>query len=192
MYATYSLMAKLGLTEIGNLRTNEIIYKDGGAEVGEGVFIGSLATATSEMIARCGIGHIVNMSGQNYVPPPGVTTAMFLMDDADISGRSEEYIILFSQAAQSILKARLEGKRVLVHCMAGVNRSATAVMWYFLNRGYDFDRAYILLSRANAARGVPLLTNSSFVGLLRTKYMLHKHDSQPSMHLGRLIKGANY
>lgn len=190
MYSIYSIMHKLGISEVAGAPTNEVIYRDIGAEVAEGVFIGSLATATSEMISRENIGHIVNMSGQNYAPPTGVTMAMFIMDDADIGSRSEEYIILFSQAARSILRARLEGKRVLVHCMAGVNRSATAVMWYLLNRGYDFDRAYILLSRANAARRVPLLTNGSFVGLLRTKHILHKHDCAPVAHLGRLIKGA--
>jgi len=48
----------------------------------------------------------------------------------------------FDDAAALIDRWQREGKRVLVHCAAGVSRSVTAVVWYLVRyRGYRWDDA---------------------------------------------------
>lgn len=48
----------------------------------------------------------------------------------------------FDAAARQINDWLTEGKRVLIHCTAGVSRSVTAVVWYLVRyQGYTWERA---------------------------------------------------
>lgn len=58
---------------------------------------------------------------------------------------------------------------VLIHCHAGINRSASLILAYLITKPhpYTFDRAIKLLKQANAKRGLDVLTNRDFVRALR-------------------------
>jgi hypothetical protein len=62
-------------------------------------------------------------------------------------------------------------KNVLIHCMAGINRSAVTIGDYL---GYyhkmEYDTIYNLLRNANSKRGLPVLTNPAFRSYLIYKY----------------------
>lgn len=58
----------------------------------------------------------------------------------------DEIVRRYDTAAAQIAEWHGAGKRVLVHCIAGVSRSATAVVWYLVRyEGYDWDEAVALL-----------------------------------------------
>lgn len=55
----------------------------------------------------------------------------------------------FDAAADQIDTWLTGGKRVLIHCTAGVSRSVTAVVWYLVRyQGYSWDRALETVRRA--------------------------------------------
>ena len=56
---------------------------------------------------------------------------------------------------------------ILVHCAAGINRSATLIALYLISTGWTPEQAIAALEQANKRRGVPLLTNQSFRRLIR-------------------------
>jgi hypothetical protein len=61
----------------------------------------------------------------------------------------EEIVRRFTQAADRIAALLGEGKRVLVHCTAGVSRSATAVTWYLMrSERLSWDEAVERVRRA--------------------------------------------
>ena len=61
----------------------------------------------------------------------------------------DEIVRRYDAAAAQIDMWQRDGKRVLVHCMAGVSRSATSVVWYLVRyQGYGWDEAVELLRRS--------------------------------------------
>lgn len=58
---------------------------------------------------------------------------------------------------------------VLVHCEAGVNRSASVIATYLkLYRGYTADEAITAIEKANNTRFVPALNNMMFRHIIRS------------------------
>jgi protein-tyrosine phosphatase len=152
-----------GLTDYLHLRERYYGYfTDRGARVAEGVYIGSLATALDAASVR-DIDYVVNLSGVSYAHT--VETHAVLMEDACITPETYEmYKKRFEFVAELVDVARKQGKRVLVHCAAGVNRSATALALYLMKyQGLSLDQALRALRTANNSRGVDLLTNRTFV-----------------------------
>ncbi len=164
LYYLYSMLAHIGFPSAGSS-----LFADMGAPVTDSVYIGSLATA---YIVGGRFKTIVNLSGRPYEAPPGVAKLDIFMADEDVSSDAiESYIRLFATGARFI---KDNPGPYLIHCMAGVNRSATLIMWHLIDLGWTFDDAYLAIARANATRGMPLLTNRSFVTLLKAKYQLKR------------------
>lgn len=76
---------------------------------------------------------------------------------------NDEIVRRFNAAAEQLDRWLASGKRVLVHCVAGVSRSATAVVWYLVRfRGMTWEeatalvRAYRLNARPNIRFEIPL------------------------------------
>lgn len=142
---------------------------DPAARVADGLYIGSLNTATNaDQLRLANIGCIINLSGVEYTS----TTPVFplLMADAPITMDTvDDYISKFSEGIRVIGAARAAGKNVLVHCAAGVNRSATQLCMYLIECGWTYDDAVRAVCAANDRRGVPCLTNQTFRQLLRTQ-----------------------
>src|SRR5437763_2927100 len=58
----------------------------------------------------------------------------------------EEVVRRFNEAAALIDGWLQDGRRVLVHCLGGISRSAAAVIWYFVRyRGYTWEQALALV-----------------------------------------------
>ncbi len=61
----------------------------------------------------------------------------------------DEIIRRFDEAAEQLQEWLTGGKRVLVHCVAGVSRSVTAVVWYLMRyEGMSWDEALQLIRAA--------------------------------------------
>lgn len=168
-YYTFTAAHKLGMQSVYGVNLGEYIYLDCGARVAEGIFIGSLSTATSQYCADLNnIGAIINLSGSDYLPPNGAPMLKIVMNDANVTpANMEDYIKAFGDGVQAIHLARTEGKNVLIHCAAGINRSATLIGFYLIKCGWTYEQVLAALTAANNSRGVQLLTNESFRCLLR-------------------------
>jgi hypothetical protein len=75
----------------------------------------------------------------------------------------DEIVNRYKGAVEQLDQWVREGKRVLVHCHAGVSRSATAVVWYLVKyRGMSWDEAHALVrqgrqkARPNIRFEIPL------------------------------------
>lgn len=158
-----------------NILHNFYSEKDIGAKVCEGVYIGSLETAMNQHgLSKYNIGAIVNLSGLIY--RTNVPTLSIQMDDITITKQTIElYLEKFKLGCNYIANAHREGRNVLIHCAAGINRSATLIAFYLISTGSDYNTAYKMLFQANAKRRVALLTNESFKRLLQ-KYSAIKNS----------------
>ncbi len=143
-----------------------VIYPDPPAKVCDGIYIGSLATALNENYLRQhNIGAIINLSGSNYVTYCPVYN--IIMDDAEITQSSlDSYLGKFAEGVDMITRARVGGHSVLIHCAAGINRSATLIGMYLIHQGFKYADIITAIESANAQRRVPCLTNQSFRKLL--------------------------
>jgi hypothetical protein len=170
-YIAFAAVNKLNLREIGGVNIGEYLHMDSGAKVTDGIYIGSLATATSK---RCldahDIGAIINLSGTEFQSDRPVFN--IIMDDADVTPRTmDAYIAKFAQGVDAIAHCQRNNKRVLINCAAGINRSATLIGFYLIEYGWTYDQAVAALTAANRSRGTLLLTNNSF------RYLLQARDS---------------
>jgi protein-tyrosine phosphatase len=60
----------------------------------------------------------------------------------------DEIVNRYNLAVDQLDRWIRDGKRVLVHCHAGISRSATAVVWYLVRyRGMSWDEAHALVRR---------------------------------------------
>ena len=170
-YYTFIALNMLNLDRVYGVNLNEYIYNDIGACVTDGIYIGSLATAKSEhCLDNLNIGAIVNLSGFKYESTRPVLN--IVMDDTSVLPSTiETYIEKFAIGVQAIKVARSEGYNVLIHCAAGINRSATQIAFYLIDSGLTYQQSFELLVNANAIRCTPLLTNNSF------RYLLQISDS---------------
>jgi hypothetical protein len=131
------------------------------------VYIGGyLAAADAELVARLGIRRIVKMFADAGGYPggehrhPGVAYAVFAaLDDPAYDIRQDAV-----SALHFIRDGLLAGERVLVHCHAGVSRSATIVLLHLMaHRGYGLDAA---LAHLRGIRPV-VAPNRGFMAHLR-------------------------
>lgn len=145
-----------------------------GAEVADGVFIGSIATGiNSRWIAENNIDLIINISGYNY--NSRVPMVVVIMDDTTIPMEQlDTYVGKFITISKIISRYRARGKRILVHCAAGINRSATAIGFYLIDAGSDYMACTQKIILANNTRARAALTNASFRYLL-CSYAACKH-----------------
>lgn len=138
-------------------------------KVAEGIYIGSVESAKN---APAYIDAIVDLSGVKYNTT--IPSLHILMLDEPITLRSVELVIeKFTAGAKFIRNERSRGNNVLVHCAAGINRSATLIGMYLINSGWTYDQVLVALTTANNARMCPVLTNESFRLLLATYSALH-------------------
>jgi hypothetical protein len=84
-----------------------------------------------------------------------VEYAWFSIIDGYCHEEHDEIVQRFDAAAAQIHEWLSAGKRVLVHCYAGISRSVTAAVWYFVRyEGKTWDEAMeIIRASRTVARG---------------------------------------
>eukprot|EP00755_Sulcionema_specki_P034978 Sspe_Gene.104004::Locus_79880_Transcript_2_2_Confidence_0.500_Length_1044::g.104004::m.104004/K14165/K14165; atypical dual specificity phosphatase len=129
-------------------------------EILPGLYLGGWTSGTDpDTLLRCNITHVVNAAAgeAGRVERDGVTVLLLPAED------SPEYPLLDRHLEDVIAFIRTGlggGGRVLVHCMAGVSRSATLVAAYVMREyGVSWREADYLLSR----RRPIVCPNSGFV-----------------------------
>jgi predicted protein tyrosine phosphatase len=131
-----------------------------------GLFIGDWRDAVNPRAVNfLGITHIISIAGvENYVHykrlvPRHVELMMFCVEDSDsVSIRS-----MLNLACDFIHKGRMAGN-TLVHCVAGVSRSASFCIAYMIrDLGYSYDNALKILKMARPV----CCPNPGFVRQLR-------------------------
>lgn len=143
------------------------LLPDAGTEVIPHLWLGSLTTVTPEFIRINNISAIVNLSGYRY--DYGVTTYYLSIADKEVTiDEIDIYIGAFTIVANIIEKNMAESRNILVHCAAGVNRSAAAIVMYLILHGLSYEDAVKQVTDANYRRNSPTLTNASFRQLLKT------------------------
>eukprot|EP00744_Colponema_vietnamica_P009036 GILI01012867.1.p1 GENE.GILI01012867.1~~GILI01012867.1.p1 ORF type:complete len:203 (+),score=28.47 GILI01012867.1:216-824(+) len=115
------------------------------AEVLPGLYIGPIfyATRSHEKLLKMGVTHIINITQNvdNLHPDKFCYLRIPVLDSP--TEPIEQY---FDQANEFIASAIDNGKRIYVHCEAGVSRSATIVIQYLMTRlGYTLEDAYYLV-----------------------------------------------
>jgi hypothetical protein len=134
------------------------------ARVDDNVFIGGfLAAADPHFIRGAGITRIVKFCPDSPADPPRVPGVSYLVVPAR---DSPDYDIRAGAAAALafIRDGIRANERILVHCVAGVSRSATVVLLHLMiNRGYVLPLA---LAHLRSVRAVAQ-PNSGFMKHLR-------------------------
>jgi hypothetical protein len=179
-YFAYSVLIKFGFVWMG-----KYMYMDPPAEVVPGVFIGSYSTATNvDVLRELNISRIINLSGYRHqtFAHPNATVAQsgidhgqtieIVMDDTDVTPSNLSfYLQKFDHGSAAINSARSHNKNILIHCAAGINRSACCIAYWLITYcGYTYSDAVAALQVANTVRGVQLLTNPTFRQLLQAQY----------------------
>ena len=131
------------------------------SEVVPRVYIGNYKHACdTKLLRRIGITKVLNMTPHDS-PHQSLKIPML---DVDITPETRMgYVQKFTLAAKFL--RRYKGEKILVHCMAGINRSATAIAFYIRSYGLTAEKTVKLLQMANDKRGVPVLTNPTFMTL---------------------------
>lgn len=138
------------------------------AKVTDRIYIGSLQSACDDN--NSDINAVINLSGKTYKSKKPVL-CINMHDSVVEHGQLDTYMRKFAIGVAAIETALDEGRTILVHCAAGINRSATLICFYLIEHGWTYEDAYTALLAANRIRDVPLLTNPSFV------YMLKAHSA---------------
>jgi hypothetical protein len=112
-----------------NMDTPLIMIVERSDEVHPGIFIGSYSSVLDENLVKNEIDVVLNMAREcEYtLHTPCTQLVKIGIDDGRLANCG-----VFEKAADVIADARKDGKKVLVHCAAGVSRSATAVMTYLM------------------------------------------------------------
>lgn len=153
-------------------RVNFNIPADPPTEVVPGVYIGSLDTAAGPHNCTYVISMIACSPEHRFSAPP---TTIFPMIDGRVTGANlEMYIKKFNQALDTLKMLLSRGHRVLVHCAAGINRSATLIGLYLIDCGFTPEEAIGLLEEVNKTRNRPALTNRDFRRLITARYIMKK------------------
>jgi len=123
---------------------------------------GMFPTRSDAILNTYGITRIVRLGNFPYTSlRPSLT--INIEDD-----ENEPIDAFFEKCYQYIDAAINSGERVLVHCMAGVSRSATIVAYYLMKKyGMDVEDA-LLYTRARRPIVRP---NDGFIRCLQRKYL---------------------
>jgi protein-tyrosine phosphatase len=132
------------------------------AKVADGIYIGNLEAAkNNQLLTNNNIHCIVNLSNVQY----NHTLPQFKVFIDDIFIPHDQlniFMFKFKKAVSAITRARESGYNVFIHCMAGVNRSATAIALYLIEQKWNRIDVLNALYSANKERNVECLTNPSF------------------------------
>jgi len=101
-------------------------------EIIQGLYLGSIdATQEKELLTEKNITHILTVAKGTQ---PKFPEDFKYLTISVIDSPSQNLIKYFDECFQFIDSARNSGNAILVHCMAGISRSATVVIAYLMSR----------------------------------------------------------
>jgi len=127
--------------DVSERRRTSALHSDPGVEIYDRVYLGSAACAADKIwLDTNQITHVINCSKEvpNY-HPMAIEYHRIPVSDHDFTDLTEQFELTTK------LIARLTSqpdRRVLVHCQAGISRSATIVIAYLIYSGMDLDEAF--------------------------------------------------
>jgi len=168
------------LSEISEVVTDQLYLSGCGpvtAENLESLGITAVVCALSEVEERRMMA--------DRTPPESVKKMYVRLVDTD----SSDIAAHFDSAAQFINDEIKAGGRVLVHCAAGISRSATLVLAYLMRYGnYDLRKAFNLVK---SVRRVVRPNNGFFQNLIDYERSLLGADRDPSVRMVRQNEEEN-
>lgn len=131
------------------------------AEISEGVYLGSYRSASNRNGMReKGITHVLSVANLKPRFPEVFTYKIIDVDDVE----SEDLSPFFNECVEFISAALKTGGHVLVHCSAGVSRSATICLAYLISKKrMNYEAA---LEHVRSLRPV-VCPNSGFIQQLK-------------------------
>ena len=108
--------------------------------IAEGIYLGTINDALSErVLERLNIGAVINCTKSlEFTGLEDIEKYRFAVND-HVSDNISQF---FDEASDLIERLRLEKKRILIHCAAGVSRSPTILAAYFMKtRGMNWRDA---------------------------------------------------
>lgn len=142
------------------------------SEISEGVWLGSYRSASNRNgLREKGITHILSVANLKPRFPEIFTYKVIDVDDVE----SEDLSPFFDECVKFISTALKAGGHVLVHCSAGVSRSATICLAYLIRKKHmKYEKA---LEHVRSLRPV-VCPNSGFIQQLRS----FEKSSKPCIH----------
>jgi protein-tyrosine phosphatase len=143
--------------------------------VTDDIWIGDLQCISEDLsiLKSNGVDVIINASDQDYYivmpePYPFQLIRFPILDEEleKSDHRKLHYLREITKSTINVMEQKLsEGKKILVHCTAGINRSAYLIASFLVSkRNLTFDFVMEQLRDANnRRRGVPVLYNKTFV-----------------------------
>jgi protein-tyrosine phosphatase len=168
------------LSEISEIVTNSL-------------YLSGCSPVTSDNLESLGITAIVCALSENeerrMMPdralPEHVKKMHVRLIDADFSDIS----VHFDSAAQFIDEEIKNGGRVLLHCAAGISRSATLTMAYLMKyRNYDLRKAFNLVK---SSRRVVRPNNGFFQKLIDYERSIYGDEHAPSVQMVKHSEDEN-
>jgi protein tyrosine phosphatase len=146
-------------TKLEENLTMPLIVMEKPDQVHPGIWIGSYSSVVNDDLMNNQIDVVLNMAIEcDYtLKQPKTQLVKIGIEDGRLTN-----VGVFRKAAEVINNARLNGQTVLVHCAAGVSRSATAVLAYLMiheSMGWADGLAYVQKSRS-CVNPHPLLVRS--------------------------------
>lgn len=101
------------------------------AEINDYLYLCGVAAITETRVKKYGITHVLNTAIElkDFQYPPGITN-VFRVEMVDKS--SENLLKYVDECIEYIHKVKIDGGKVLVHCIAGISRSVSVCLAYLV------------------------------------------------------------
>ncbi|XP_037080106.1 dual specificity protein phosphatase 14-like isoform X2 [Pollicipes pollicipes] len=107
---------------LSGMRPDDVFYEL--SPVTEYLLLGGAPAVTVERIRQLGVTCVINVTELPNLPVAGVDYIRIAIDDLP----SAQLSAFFDSAADAVEQQRRRGGRTLIHCVAGVSRSASLVL----------------------------------------------------------------
>lgn len=112
------------------------------SEITPHLYLSSALAANEKNVKKFGISTVVTAAKELFKQPVGDGVEVIQLDVSDTP--KEDLSKYFEQISTVIKESKERNEKVLVHCMAGVSRSATLCIAYLMrHEGYTFNEAMI-------------------------------------------------
>jgi len=116
------------------------------SKITDSIYLGSVGSTDPEVLKHYKITHVINAAKEIDYHNKQIIIVRLNMDDVP-----EENLFRVLEPSRIVIKRILESdprNRVLVHCMAGVSRSASVVIYFLMKeKGLTFQQALDMVER---------------------------------------------